>query len=225
MIKIRKSKERGYNKINWLESFHSFSFGGYYDPEYVSFGPLRVINEDIIAPSGGFAPHSHQDMEIVTYIISGALEHKDSMGNSSVIRPGEIQRMSAGTGITHSEYNHSDKESVHLLQIWFHPDKKNLSPGYEQAEFKRPLIASQTGKNATIKLNQDVDIYSISLNNGEKFELSTNKSRNIWVQMINGNVVILDHELSKGDGGAITKQDHLSINALEPSELLIFDMG
>ena len=174
MLDLRKSSDRGRARFSWLDSAHTFSFGSYYDPDHMGFGTLRVINEDVVAPGGGFATHGHRDMEIISYVLEGALEHKDSMGNGSVIRPGDVQRMSAGTGVTHSEYNHSDSEPVRFLQIWFLPDRAGHAPGYEQKHFEAAdkrgtlkLVASHTGRDGSVSLNQDVDMYAALLDGAE----------------------------------------------------------
>jgi len=193
MLTIRKSSARGHARFSWLNSAHSFSFGEYYDPAHMGFGRLRVINEDVVAPGGGFATHGHRDMEIISYVLDGALEHKDSMGNGSVIRPGDVQRMSAGTGVTHSEYNHSKEAPVRFLQIWFLPDRKGREPGYEQKHFpaadkrgRLKLVASNTGRDGSVSLNQDVDMYAALFDGDETARHELAAGRSAWVQVANG---------------------------------------
>lgn len=231
MITIRKSAERGDVDMGWLRSRHTFSFGHYHDPNHMGFGPLRVINEDIVAGGGGFPTHPHRDMEIVSYVLSGALEHKDSMGNGSVIRPGDVQRMSAGTGVTHSEYNHSKTDSCHFLQIWFLPDNKNHAPGYEQKSFtpedkrgRLKLVASNTGREGSLRLNQDVDFYSSILNKGAGVSHTMNKDRLGWIQIASGAVSVGGVELNAGDGARIKGETALNIAANQDSEFVFFDM-
>lgn len=231
MITVRKSLDRGYVDHGWLKSHHTFSFADYYDEEFMGFGPLRVINEDRIKGAMGFATHGHKDMEIISYIVNGALRHKDSMGNTEVIKPGEVQRMSAGTGVRHSEFNDLKDADTHLLQIWFTPEKVNINPCYEQKSFSDQLqknemilVASRDGLGDSILLNQDVNIYAVnSKSKGEK-TLSYLKNRNIWIQVIRGVVTLLNQKLFPGDGAAITKEDKLDISWQSDSEFLVFDM-
>lgn len=231
MLKLRKSNDRGEIAIDWLHGRHSFSFGHYYDPEYRGFGSLRVINEDRIAPRGGFGTHPHNDMEIITYVIEGQLSHKDSLGNGSVIAAGDVQKMTAGTGILHSEYNDSKQQEVHLLQIWILPNAKNLAPGYEQKNFNHRreqgrlvLLASQTGESDSVMLHQDVNLYRLELEAGGTFSHSIMPSRKLWIQMVKGAVKVNDVILETGDGLAITQEKSLHFTAIENTELLLFDM-
>lgn len=231
MIRVRRSLDRGATSIDWLQSRHSFSFGEYYDTEHMGFGPLRVINEDVVAPGGGFATHGHHDMEIVTYVLSGALEHKDSLGTGSVIRPGELQRMSAGTGIRHSEFNHSREEPVHFLQIWVIPDKRGYPPSYEQKSFSDEelsgilrLVASQDGRDGSLTLHQDVSLYSARLTAGHKLTHTTAANRALWVQVARGAAVVNGERLDQGDGAALWSETAVEISADDGAEILLFDM-
>jgi redox-sensitive bicupin YhaK (pirin superfamily) len=231
MFDKRKADARGYAELDWLQSWYSFSFAGYYDPDYMGFGPLRVINEDIIAPGGGFATHPHRDMEIITYMLEGALEHEDSMGNGSVIRPGEVQRMSAGTGILHSEFNPSPDTPSHLLQIWILPDRSGHEPGYEQKDFSAErqrglscLIASSDGREGSLVINQDVNVYSLWLDGSEKAEHKSAAGRVTWVQMAKGSMEINGLKLGQGDGAAISEPVDINFEKAEGAEALIFDL-
>jgi hypothetical protein len=234
MIEIRKAQDRGHSHIDWLDSYHTFSFGEYYDPDHIQFGYLRVINEDHIKPSMGFGTHPHRDMEIITVMLEGELAHKDSIGNGSVIKKGDIQKMTAGSGIMHSEFNNSDSVEAHLLQIWITPNRMGLTPGYEQISIddldntdEIKLIAS--GKvnkgNGIIKINQDIELFLGRLDKNRKVEFSTEDSNKIWVQLISGQMSINGKELSAGDGAAITESDILNIESKEKSEFLIFEMN
>jgi hypothetical protein len=233
MIKIRHGHERGKANFGWLDTRYTFSFSNYFDPEYVGFKTLRVINEDKVNPGGGFPTHGHQDMEIITYILQGALEHKDSIGNGSVIQPGEVQRMSAGTGILHSEFNPSKEESVHLLQIWIIPKEKDINPSYEQKTFtegeKRGqlrLIGSQDGRENSVIIHQDVNLYATLLKHGETVTHKIFPERGIWVQIIKGEINLNGQVLSAGDGAAITDETSLILTGnADNSELLLFDLG
>ena len=232
MITIRKAKERGHFDFGWLDTYHTFAFGDYYDPEFMGFRSLRVINEDRVAPLTGFPKHGHRDMEIITYVLSGALEHRDSMGNGSLIRPGEVQRMTAGSGITHSEANSSDTEKVHLLQIWILPSAPNLKPGYEQKSFsdeeKRGqlrLVASHDGRNGSVSINQDAAIYATMLEPGSEVVHQLGPNRNAWLQVARGAVTINGQELNQGDGAAITAETAVKIAGREESEVLLFDLA
>jgi redox-sensitive bicupin YhaK (pirin superfamily) len=232
MLTIRKTQERGKTEIDWLESYHAFSFDQYYDPEWEHFRMLRVINEDFVKPGAGFHPHSHRDMEIITYILEGALEHKDSMGNGSMIKPGEVQRMSAGTGVTHSEFNPSDKERVHLLQIWILPQKKGIDPGYEQKTFpealrrdKLCLIVSPKAEKGAVKIHQDAQVYASLLNAGKEIKYSLKSGRHAWIQAAKGAVLLNDTELKAGDGAGISNETSLVFNAKKDSEFLLFDLN
>ena len=234
MIEIRKAQDRGHSHIDWLDSYHTFSFGEYYDPDHIQFGYLRVINEDRIKPSMGFGTHSHRDMEIITVMLEGELAHKDSIGNGSVIKKGDIQKMTAGSGIMHSEFNNSDSVEVHLLQIWITPNRMGLTPGYEQISIddldntdEIKLIAS--GKvnkgNGIININQDIELFLGRLDKNRKVEFSTENSNKIWVQLISGQMSINGKELSAGDGAAINKTAILNFESKEKSEFLIFEMN
>lgn len=231
MMHIRKAEERGRNKIDWLESYHSFSFGHYYDPKYTGFGNLVVINDDIIAPSGGFAEHGHRDMEIVTYVIEGELAHKDSLGNVETIKSGEVQRMSAGTGIRHSEFNASDKNPVRLLQIWFLPAHEGDKPSYEQKYFSTSdkknnlkLVVSPDGKDGSVSIHQDIEIYASILDENKTVSLPVS-GRYAWLQVANGNLEVSGKKLKNGDGLAIEDEDKIEIKSLsKESEFIIFSM-
>jgi redox-sensitive bicupin YhaK (pirin superfamily) len=233
MITIRPSSERGAANFGWLDTRHSFSFSHYYDPRYMGFGPLRVINEDKISPSQGFGTHGHRDMEIVTYVLSGSLEHKDSIGNGSIIRPGDVQRMSAGTGIMHSELNASDTDPVHLLQIWLLPATNGIAPGYEQIymapeekQRRLRLIGSQDGRDGSVTIHQDVSLYSAILGEGDEVNHPLAAGRIAWLQVAQGGITLNGQALTAGDGAAIQAVDHLAIASTAPeTELLLFDMA
>lgn len=232
MIDVIKSASRGSADHGWLKARHSFSFADYYDPERVHFGPLRVINEDRIAPGGGFPTHPHRDMEIITYPISGAIEHRDSMGNGTVIKAGEVQRMTAGTGVRHSEYNPSDSDELHLLQIWILPEEDGLEPGYEQTPFSRDdkrnqlrLIASRNGHEGSVTIHQDAAIFASVLEAGYSLQHALEAGRKAYVQVISGTLDINGESLKSGDGLRITDEAHVKIAASSESELLLFDLG
>ena len=232
MITRRPADERGRTRTSWLDGRHTFSFNRYYDPRWSGFRDLLVINEDRVAPAAGFPPHSHADMEIVTYIISGALQHRDSMGNTSVIRPGELQRMSAGTGVTHSEYNPSPDAPTHLLQIWLTPERDGLTPGYEQREFpdadrrgRLRLIASRAGREGSVTIPQDAEVYDAALDEGEELTHELREGRHAWVQVVRGSLSLNGVELHAGDGAAASEEERLLISAAEPSEFLLFDLA
>jgi redox-sensitive bicupin YhaK (pirin superfamily) len=232
MLTIRKSAERGATKIAWLDSKHSFSFGDYYDPEHQQFGALRVINEDVIAGGGGFAPHPHRDMEIVTYILSGALQHKDSLGTGSVIRPGEIQRMSAGTGIVHSEFNASRERSCHLLQIWIMPSQTGIAPSYEQKTIDPKSVANHFSRIAApdpreseVRLVQDAEIWAAKLDKDIELIQPLASGRRAWLQVAAGEIALGDKVLKQGDAAAITDEDKMVLRSNAPSEVLLFDMA
>jgi redox-sensitive bicupin YhaK (pirin superfamily) len=229
---LRKSEDRGSANFGWLDSRHSFSFGGYYDPQYMGFGPLRVINEDRVAPGGGFPTHPHSDMEIITYPLEGALEHKDSTGEHSVIRPGDVQRMSAGTGVRHSEYNASRTEPVRFLQIWIIPEREGLRPGYEQKTFatdekrgKLRLVGSHDGRAGSLTIHQDVDLYATALEPAESVSLVLRPGRGVWVQVVDGELSVNGERVRAGDGIAIGATDEIRIEAHERTEALVFDMA
>ncbi len=229
-MKVRLSNERGRTEIDWLDSYHSFSFNYYHDPEYVHFRSLRVINEDYVKAGAGFASHSHQNMEIITYILSGELAHKDSLGNGSTIKAGEIQRMSAGTGITHSEYNASQKDSVHLLQIWIIPEKKGIEPGYEQKSIsvingQWQLIASKEVSETAVKIHQDANLFVTKLLANQSINYKMSPNRHIWIQVAKGSVFLNDKLLNQGDGIAISEKTDLAFLAKTDSEILLFDLA
>jgi hypothetical protein len=231
-LTIRKSEERGRANFGWLDSKHSFSFGSYYDPEHMGFGPLRVINDDRVAPGGGFPTHPHSDMEIISYVLEGALEHKDSLGTGSVIRPGDVQRMSAGTGVRHSEFNASKTEPVHFLQIWIIPEKNGLAPGYEQKAFptsdksgRLRLIGSRDGRDGSVTIRQDVDLFATLLGKGDAVEHVVEPGRVGWLQVARGSVSLNGEMLDEGDGAAVQTSGLIRIAGLEAAEVLLFDMA
>ena len=231
MIKIRKSNERGAVKIDWLDSKHTFSFGNYYDPKYMGFGVLRVINEDIVIAGGGFATHPHRDMEIITYILEGELEHKDSLGTGSIIRPQDAQRMSAGTGILHSEFNPQPDKAVHLLQIWILPEKNGIAPSYEQKDFSEKrkagglcLLASKNGRDGSLTINQDADLYVLDITQGNSYNYQIKTTRMLWAQIAKGSVTLNGEALRQGDGAAITNETAVNFIASEKAEILLFDL-
>ncbi len=232
MITVRPSSERGHAQHGWLDSRHTFSFADYHDPRHMGFRALRVINEDHIAPGQGFGRHSHRDMEILTWVIAGALEHGDSLGNGSVIRPGELQRLRAGTGVTHSEFNASASEPVHLLQIWLLPDARGLAPAYAQRAFppeerrgRLRLLASRDGADASLEVHQDVALYDALLEPGERVAHRLEGGRHAWVQMVSGAAALNATELRAGDGVAVSDEPAIELTAREPSELLLFDLA
>jgi len=232
MITRRPSHERGHANHGWLDSYHTFSFADYYDPKHMGFRHLRVINEDRVQPEGGFGTHSHHDMEIITYVLEGSLEHRDSMGNQSIIVPGEVQRMSAGTGVTHSEYNPSHTEPVHLLQIWILPEKKGLPPSYQQRAFQTEekrgalrLIGSRGGRDGSIVVHQDVDLFTALLEPGERVAHRLQTHRHAWLQVVGGAVALNGTLLFAGDGAAVSDEDRLEITASKSSEVLLFDLA
>ena len=231
MIKIRKSNERGHANHGWLETRYTFSFSGYYDPEFMGFRSLRVINEDFIEPAKGFPTHGHRDMEIITYVITGELSHKDSMGNGETIHPHEVQRMTAGTGVLHSEYS-SPTERTHLLQIWILPEAKNLQPGYEQKLIapeekhgKLRLIATHGGDDGSVHINRDVRLYASILKKDEGAEYKLDEGRHAWLQVVSGSLSVNDANLEAGDGAAISAEETLSLRSKQDNtEFLLFDL-
>jgi len=232
MIRIRKAKERGHFNFGWLDTYHTFSFGDYYDPSFMGFRSLRVINEDFVHAGRGFPKHSHRDMEIITYILEGGLEHRDSMGNGSVIRPGDVQRMTAGTGVSHSEANPSAENSVHLLQIWIMPQERGLTPGYEQKFFSDELkqgslclIASADGRDGSVMVNQDVSVYGAVVDNGQAVNHQLAPNRHAWIQVARGGVVVNGENLDQGDGSAISGESKLTVTGQNRAEILLFDMA
>lgn len=231
-LTVRKSEDRGRANFGWLDSKHTFSFGHYHDPDHMGFGPLRVINDDRVAPGGGFPTHPHADMEIISYVLDGALEHKDSLGTGSVIRPGDVQRMTAGTGVRHSEFNASRREPVHFLQIWIIPERKGLEPSYEQKTFtetdkrgRLPLIGSRDGRDGSVTINQDVDLYATILTDGETVTHEIAPGRGGWVQVARGSVLLNGERLEEGDGAAISISGTLRIDGIDDAEVLLFDMA
>ena len=232
MINIRRTNERGHADHGWLNTYHSFSFADYYDPRFMGFRDLRVINEDFIAPAQGFPTHGHRDMEIITYVISGELSHRDSMGNGETIHPHEVQRMTAGTGVLHSEYS-SPTDKTHLLQIWILPEKQNLMPSYEQKVFapeekqgKLRLVASRGSDDGSVHINQDVKLYASILGEGEEVSYELAADRHAWVQLISGSLDVNGETLNPGDGAAISKETTLTIKARgDNSEFLLFDLN
>lgn len=232
MIKIRRSNERGHADHGWLDTNYTFSFSDYYDPQFMGFRDLRVINEDYIEPAQGFPKHGHRDMEIITYVIDGELSHRDSLGNGETIRPNEVQRMTAGTGVLHSEYS-SPTDKTHLLQIWILPESKNLAPGYEQKFFapeekqgKLRLVASRGGDDGSVHINQDVKLYASVLAKGEEVFYDLANGRHAWIQLISGSLGVNGEKLAAGDGAAISDENALRINAIEDkTEFLLFDLN
>src|SRR5918993_811496 len=231
MITVRRSSERGSAKFKWLDSRHTFSFADYYDPKHMGFSDLRVINEDRVEPGAGFPTHSHRDMEIITYVLEGALAHKDSTGASSVIRVGDVQRMSAGTGISHSEYNASPTEPVHFLQIWIIPNETRLKPGYEQRSFDLEkksgswvLVAAPNARDGALKVHQDAELSLAVLPKGEKLNYSLRAGRQAWVQVGRGKVTLNGSLLDAGDGAAISREEVVGLTADDQSEILLFDL-
>ena len=232
MIRIRPAEERGHTRISWLDSWHTFAFGGYVDPAHLGFRSLRVINEDRVAPGQGFATHGHRDMEIVTVVLEGVLAHRDSLGTGSEIRPGEVQRMSAGTGITHSEFNASGSEPVHFLQIWIQPEQLGIAPSYEQLAFpererrgKLRVVASRDGRDGSLRVHQDASIHAGLLERGDQLTFPLAAGRHAWLQVARGAVALNGEELATGDGAALSDVRELQLSAREASELLVFELG
>jgi redox-sensitive bicupin YhaK (pirin superfamily) len=232
MITIRRSGERGHAQHGWLESRHTFSFADYYDGKHMGFRALRVINEDIVQPGMGFGAHGHRDMEIVSYVLEGGLEHKDSLGTGSVIRPGDVQRMSAGTGVRHSEYNASKTEPVHFLQIWILPERAGLKPGYEQTHFDPDglqgalrVVASPDGRDGSVTVHQDVTIHATKLAKGESTTHVLAPGRHAWVHVARGKAKLNDVELSAGDAAALSEEKEARLEALADAEVLLFDLA
>ncbi len=232
MQTVRHSNERGAANFGWLDSRHTFSFGHYHDPRFMGFGPLRVINEDHVQPARGFDTHGHRDMEIISYVISGALRHEDSMGNVSVIRPGDVQRMTAGTGVRHSEYNASDEEDAHFLQIWIEPEALNLPPGYEQKAFSAAektnrlrLVVSRDGRDGSVSIHRDADIHAGLLESGVSLTHEFAAGRLGWLQVVRGTLTANGLSLQAGDGLSLRDTPTLELQATSESEVLLFDMG
>jgi redox-sensitive bicupin YhaK (pirin superfamily) len=231
MINVRRSSDRGHADWGWLDTHHTFSFGDYNDPRFMGFRVLRVINEDRVQAGQGFGTHPHRDMEILTYVIEGSLAHKDSMGTGAVIRPGDVQRMSAGTGVTHSEFNASKADPVHFLQIWIIPDRRNAPPGYEQKTFadaekrgKLRLVASGDGRDGSVTWNQQTDLYVTLLEPGNAVSHALKSGRHAWVQVVDGVVTVGGQALSAGDGAAISDEKSVAIEASTDAEVLMFDL-
>jgi redox-sensitive bicupin YhaK (pirin superfamily) len=232
VIEIRRHQERGRTNLPWLDSRHTFSFGGYHDPKHMGFGALRVINEDRVMPGAGFPTHGHRDMEIVTYVLEGELAHRDSTGTSAVIRAGEVQRMSAGTGISHSEFNNSTDAAVHFLQIWILPERPAITPAYEQRAFDAAgkagqwqLIASADGEQGSLTIHQDVRIYLAHLGNGTALEFTAEPKRKLWMQVVHGAAKLSGQALSAGDGAAIFDEPKLLCESSDSSEVMLFDLA
>jgi len=231
MIRIRHAGARGHFDHGWLKTWHTFSFAGYRDADHLRFRALRVMNEDIVAPGQGFGTHPHNDMEIVTYVLSGALEHRDSMGNGEVLRPGEFQRMSAGTGITHSEFNPSDSEPVHLYQIWLYPERKGIVPGYEQKAFpadqrhnRLRLVASPDAADGSLRIHQDARIWLADLDGSTAVQHQVSTDRHAWLQVLRGSVRLNGTPLETSDGAAVSDETTLTIEADDPAEVMLFDL-
>jgi hypothetical protein len=231
MMKIRRANERGHASHGWLESHHTFSFADYYDSQWMGFGALRVINDDLVQPGMGFGTHPHRDMEIITYVLSGALEHRDSMGHGRVIQAGEMQYMAAGTGIEHSEFNPSQDEAVHLLQIWIQPDQKGVRPRYAEKSFqgaatgKLLLAASQTGRDGSIAIHQDAEVWLARLKPGDRVQHSLARGRQAWLHLAEGDVSLGGETLQGGDAAAVSEESALELTATKPAQVLLFDLS
>jgi redox-sensitive bicupin YhaK (pirin superfamily) len=232
MITIRKANERGHANHGWLDTYHTFSFSSYRDPAHVHFRALRVMNEDVVAPGQGFGTHPHEDMEIVTYVLSGALEHRDSMGNGEVLKPGEFQRMSAGTGITHSEFNPSATEPAHLYQIWLFPKQKGIEPSYEQKRFPEAerhnqlrLVASPDAAQSSLLIHQDARIFLATLDEGREISHELATGRHAWLQVLRGSVTLIDQRLDTSDGAAVSDESLLTVQAVDTAEIMLFDLA
>ena len=231
MMMIRKANERGHANHGWLDTYHSFSFANYYDPQWMGFRSLRVINDDLVMPGMDFGTHPHRDMEIITYVLSGALEHKDSMGNGRVIRPGEVQYMSAGTGVRHSEFNPSKDEAVHLLQIWIQPDRAGVTPRYAEKSMKDAdigtlnLVTSKAGRDGSIPIHQDADLWLAKLDSGKSVVHKLAKDRQAWVHVAEGEISLNGKTLGAGDAAAVTDEKSLELSANKPSQVLLFDLN
>lgn len=231
MLAIRRSEDRGLGDHGWLKSRHTFSFANYFDPNHMNFGPLRVINEDRIQGGSGFGRHPHRDMEIISYVVKGSLEHEDTMGNKTVIRPGEVQKMSAGSGVVHSEMNHEPSEETHFFQIWIMPDKRGIQPSYGQKSFaakldKEPLVlvASRDGRDGSIAIEQDADMYLSRLGSNSSLHFGIRPGRGVWVQVVKGAVTIGKEELREGDGAALVDEKSLELVGKSDSEVILFDL-
>lgn len=232
MITVRKANERGHANHGWLDTYHTFSFNTYHDPKHMGFRALRVINEDVVAPGRGFGTHPHNDMEIVTYVLKGSLQHKDSMGNGSVLKAGQLQRMSAGTGITHSEFNASKDEPVHLYQIWIVPEKKGIEPSYEERTFEPDgkrnqwlTIATRDARNGSMRINQDAVLSLAALDAGSKLDYPLAEGRHAWLQVISGDVTINDAEVTTSDAVAVSNENAIQARAETDAEIMLFDLA
>ena len=231
MITVRRSAERGHANHGWLDTYHTFSFADYYDPQQMGFGPLRVINEDWVAPGQGFPTHGHRDMEIITYVLQGQLAHKDSLGTGSVIRPGDVQRMSAGTGVRHSEFNPSRTDDLRLLQIWIEPSRAGIPPSYEEKAFtdddkrnRLRLVASPDGRDGSVTIHQDALVYASVLESGHELAYAVAPARRAWLQVASGSVRVNGQELEQGDGAAIKDERALAVAGKERAEIILFDL-
>ncbi len=232
MIRIRRAAERGHFDHGWLDTNHTFSFADYYDPAHMGFRALRVINDDRVAPGQGFGMHGHRDMEIVTYVLDGALEHRDSMGHGAVLRPGELQHMTAGTGVMHSEFNPSDRDEVHLYQIWLLPERKGLPPTYEQKAFpegerlgRLRLVASPGGEDGSLTIRQDARLYLATLRAGERVAHALESGRHAWLQVLRGRVALNGQPLSAGDGAAVSQEEKVEVTGQDAAEVMLFDLA
>jgi quercetin 2,3-dioxygenase len=232
MIKVRRSQERGYEDKGWLQTFHTFSFDTYYDPDFSGYRQLRVINEDTVKGGKGFSSHSHKDMEIITYVLEGVMEHQDSLGHTSIIRPGEVQRMSAGNGITHSEYNLSHHLPVHFLQIWIYPEKYGIETSYASKLFSPAskwgqwcLICSRNGRDGSLRIYQDADLYATLLDDNDELAFEALIDRYYWIQIVSGRFLVQEMILEPGDGAAISDESTIEIRCLSSGELLLFDLA
>jgi len=230
-MKIRRSKERGHAELGWLDTYHTFSFSNYYDPEWMGFRSLRVINDDLVMPGMGFGMHPHRDMEILTYVLSGSLEHKDSLGNGRVIRAGDLQYMAAGTGVQHSEFNPAKDEAVHLLQIWIQPERKGVTPSYADKSLRDvptgtlALLASRDGRQDSMAINQDADLWLARLEPGQEVSHSLKANRHAWVHVAEGEISLSGQTLESGDAAAFSEKTELTLAASKPSQILLFDLN
>ena len=232
MIEVRRSQDRGHANHGWLDSFHSFSFAGYHDPDHMGFGPLRVINEDRVQAGQGFGTHSHRDMEIISYVLAGGLAHKDSMGNGSVIRPGDVQRMSAGTGVAHSEFNASERDPVHFLQIWIEPSQRGVRPSYEEKKFddaskrgRLRLIASPDGRDGSVTIHQDANLYAALVDGSEALDFEPAPGRRVYVHVVKGEVAVNGQPLGGGDAIKLSHEARVRIERGRGAEILLFDLA